>query len=1082
MNKKLLLVSAALLAATGTAWAQKRVTGQVVDSEGKPIAGATVHVKGANLKTATDANGRFALANVPASAKHLDVSYLGMTTATVTIAGEMKVVLKDNEQQLGEAYVVAYGRATKAAFTGAATKIQADKIDAKATTEVTQALQGEVAGVQIVNNDGNPGANASIYIRGIGSLKSDTQPLVVLDGIPYGGDFSSIDPKDIASIDVMKDATAAALYGSRGANGVVIVTTKRGVKGKMSVGADVKYSVSGRWLPTYETISSPERYTELCWEGMRNGFMVDYGYGAEDAAATASYYLFSPYGLPTMYNMWNAEGSELIDPETGLFVPGITRRYSPENWQDALFRTGQRVDGNIHFTGGTDRTKSYTSLGYTQDKGYLVGADFKRFSVRSNIETKVTDWLKATANLSYANVESNKPVQDKYAANNALTFSNLCPSIFPVYLHDDEGNRIKDELVGGWAYDYGDTPGQGRPYSSGINAAGAANLDKDKTRADQFVGNGGLEATFLRDFKLAANLGYTYYNSVQSVLSNPYYGDGMNANGRLDRYDYTLRTITGNQILSWAHTFGQKHNLSAFAGHEAYWEDADYTYIYKYNLVRSNDLSLGNAVCQQGAGGYDYGYALESWFGQIAYDFDNKYFFNASFRADGSSRFAKGHRWGNFGSVSAAWNLTNEEFMKQQQLLHNLKLKASWGLVGNQGLLDTSLEGSAAFFPYEDQYEINNMGGKPSFSLVQKGNEDLTWEKTSNLNVGVEFDVAGIVEGEVDYFNKLTYDMLFMKSVSPSLGYVAKPVNDGKMRNSGVEFNLTVHAVKRPDWQLDLRLNGSHYRNRMVKMPVDAVTGQEQYYYKNGSYLWQKGHSIYDFYLREYAGVDPETGTALYNKYIATFADGTQQAIADMELFKSQHLGESYTVSHETTTNANQATYKYSGKSALPDLTGGFGFDLRIKDFTLSATFTYSLGGSGYDYTYQLLMSDYPLGYYNWHRDMEKRWQKPGDVTDIPKLSNYSSEGYYANATSDRWLINRNYLCLSNVSASYNLPASITRGLMGLTQLQLYVSGENLFYLSARKGFFPGTSLTGVSSAEQYLPSSSFTVGLKVQF
>lgn len=507
MNKKLVLMGAALLMTAATASAQKRVTGRVLDTNGAPIAGATVHVKGSQIKTKTDANGNFSLKNIPSNAKQITFSYFGMGTQTVSVSANMQVTLKDNEQTLGEAYVVAYGKATKASFTGAAAKIKGDVVENKATTEVTSALAGEVAGVQIMQSDGNPGANSNIVMRGIGSVNAAASPLIVVDGMPYAGDLSSIDPKDIESLDLMKDATATALYGSRGANGVIIISTKKGKAGKLSIGADVKYSVSGRWLPTYDVIKSPERFVELSWESLKNNFMKQ-GATEEQAIGAASAALFDDQngGIPSIYNMWNADGANLIDPATGRFNSGITRKYNPDSWEDELFRTGQKVDAGVNLTGGTDRIKTYTSVGFTKDKGYLVGADYRRFTARSNMDLQITNWLKGSTSLSYANSRQNKSVQDENASNNAMTFVNSMPYLYPVFQRDANGNRIPDAYVGGYKYDYGME--NGRPAYPNVNPAGSANLDINQTDADQFIGNGQLEASFLNDFKLTAGLGY----------------------------------------------------------------------------------------------------------------------------------------------------------------------------------------------------------------------------------------------------------------------------------------------------------------------------------------------------------------------------------------------------------------------------------------------------------------------------------------------------------------------------------------------------------------------------------------------
>ncbi|MDO4931019.1 MAG: TonB-dependent receptor plug domain-containing protein [Bacteroidales bacterium] len=427
MNKKLVLLGAAMLLTAASATAQKRVTGRVVDTSGQPVIGATVRVEGHKISVSTDGDGNFTLPDVPASAKQLNITCIGMKSQTVDVAGNVNVTMIESDNELGEVYVVAYGKATKASFTGAATQIKGEKVENKSTTEMTAALQGEVAGVQIVSTDGNPGAASNIYIRGIGSLYSNSQPLIILDGMPYGGNFSSIDPRDIETINIMKDATASALYGSRGANGVIIITTKRGAKGKLSISADVKYAVSGRWLPGLDVITSPERYTELTWEGMRNNYLYSQGYDADAAAAAASAQLFSSNGFPTRYNMWNAEGSALINPETGLFNSGITRRYEPDSWEDALYRTGQKVDAGINIAGGNDRSQYYTALSYVKDKGYVRAADYQRFNARTNVESQITDWLKGSVNFSYTNSERNAPIQEKAASNNAFRFIYQTP-------------------------------------------------------------------------------------------------------------------------------------------------------------------------------------------------------------------------------------------------------------------------------------------------------------------------------------------------------------------------------------------------------------------------------------------------------------------------------------------------------------------------------------------------------------------------------------------------------------------------------------------------------------------------------
>lgn len=1085
MNKKVALLSVGLLFSTGFAYAQTRVRGKVVGDDGQPVVGATVRVPGTKIATMTDENGHFVLPSVPAGAKHINISYVGMSPQTVSVASDINVVMKQSDRALGETVITAYGVQKKQTFTGAATQISGEVITDKGTQDFTKALQGEIAGVQVLNTSGQPGTNAKISIRGIGSINGSTTPLYVVDGIPFDGDISAIDPNEIESLNVLKDATATALYGSRGANGVVLVTTKRGRAGKTQVEAEVKYGISARWIPLYETVSSPEQFLEYSWEGLYNQLSDKYGTGLATGQMASESIFGGQNGFNPYYNIWNMDGAQLIDPATGKFNPKASRRYTPERWQDVLFNTGQRVDGSVRFSGGNERMTHFTSFGYSKEDGYLIGSDFERFSVRNNVESKVTSWLKLTSNLAFSHMKSNYGATESKASSNAFNFVNLVPSLFGVYMRDDKGNIITDPKTGSSMYDYGDT--YSRPYQPNINPVGSSQWDVRDNTTNQFVGNGSAEVRFLKDFRLVANVGVQYGNSRYNTLMNPYYGDGASANGRIDIETDEYLSTTANQILYWAHNYSG-HNLSAFVGHESQYYRMNLIYGRKSNLVISDMPEFGNAVINDYLTSYAYETTLESYFGQISYDYKNKYFINASLRGDGSSRFGSGHRWGTFGSVGLGWNITSEKFMQDVNWLKNLKLKASWGLLGNQNIIVSSsvlgsLDPSLDAYPSFDMYTIGNMNDQLSLAFAYKGNPLLTWEKSSNFNIGVEFNVADIVEGEVDYFHKKTYDMLFAKTVSPSVGYSQLPVNEGSMINQGIEFNLTAHLVKTNDWRFDFRVNGGWYQNKITEMPLDESTGLPKDIMTTGYFGWKKGGSIYDFYLPEYAGVDKETGVALYNAYYNEYTDANGQLqkehIPNMEQYLADNKDHIGTIKAEKTSNYADATYVFNGKSAIPALTGGFGFDLNWRDLTLSATFSYGIGGYAYDYVYSQLMSSKQNGYFNWHKDIAKRWQKPGDVTDVPRLSN--GQDSYASSTSTRFLTSRSYLNLSNVRLSYNLPKSFMH-LIRISSAQIYANGDNLFLLSARKGFFPMASMSGTSDVEAYLPVSSVSFGLKLNF
>jgi len=1050
----------------------KSVSGKVISGEdGQPIIGATVKVKGTFVGTITGGEGDFKI-NLSGNEKKLVISFIGMKPVEVDAQNGMVVKLDAATSQLEEVLVVAYGTAKKSAFTGSATKVSGDRINYKSPTEVSKALAGEVAGVQVFNTNGQPGSNATIRIRGIGSVNSSNDPLYVIDGMPFSGDLSSLSPADIESTTVLKDATAAALYGSRASNGVILITTKKGEKGVTKVEAEVKHGFNTRLISLYDNISSPERFTELTWEGLKNKYQYAGGKSEADAIAGANADLFSQGGIAAGYNMWSTSGDQLINGATGKFNAGVTRKYTPENWSDYIFRTGQKTDVSVKISGGSDKSKYFTSFGYVKDEGYYIGSDFNRFNIRSNLNNDISSWLKSNVNLAYSYLNYNAPGQTDNM-NNGFQFVNYMPSLFPVFQRDADGNKIKDTVVGGYLYDYGIASGSGRAYASGINPAGAIQLDKNETTTHDFNGTSMLEARFLKNFKATVNFGLQYYGNINNDLTNPYYGDAAGL-GRIDKTSRSFVNFTSNQILSWNKKIGS-HSIDAFVAHESMFYNLSEMEGQKSLLVRPDNTEWSNAVIMGNMDSKTLGYSMESYFGQIRYDYNEKYHFNVSLRSDGSSRFAKGNRWGTFGSVGAAWVLSKESFLRDIAWLKNLKYKASWGILGNQDL-NTGVA-SADFYPYEDLYTISNQNDKPSIILLYKGNPKLTWEHSSTFNTGFEFNIADRVDGEVEYFNKATTNMLFMKQVAPSLGYAKYPVNDGEMVNQGLEVTLHANVIKTNAVKFDVRLNGGYYKNEMTKMPIDETTGKEKPLEVQGNYGWSKGHSYYDFYLREYAGVDPQTGLALYNQYYNVKADGTKELITDMVAYTSKNAINKLEI--VTTDDYGQATKKYVGKSAIPVVSGGFGFDLAVKGFELSSTFTYALGGYAIDAVYQTLMGDNTPGNCNWSTDIENRWRKPGDITDVPRLTaGYDS---YTNSTSTRFLTSRSYLNLSNVRLGYNIPKKVIDKVK-LSKLSLYVTGENLFLLSARQGFVAMSSVSGASTRSQYLPVSTIMGGIKIEF
>lgn len=1062
------------------AWAaaQTKVAGVVVSSDnGEPVIGASIVVKGTTTGTVTDVNGKFSLA-VPQGTKTLVVSYIGMTTKEEMVRPNMRIALVASSQNLNEVMVVAYGTATKKSFTGSVTSISGDKLSKKNSTEVTRSLAGEIAGVQVVSGSGQPGSNATVRIRGIGSVNSSATPLYVVDGMPYYGDISSINPADIESTSVLKDATATALYGSRGANGVILLTTKKGLPNTSKIDVEVKAGISTRLIPLYDVVDSPERYLELAWESARNRRMIVNGESSATAASWVNANLFTNVSSPTLlhsgYNMWNADGDKLIDPTTGKFYAGINRKYTPESWEDNIFRTGHKQEANVKFSGGGDKSTYFTSLGILKDQGYYRSSDFSRVTGRTNIDHKFKSWLKGSSSLAYISSTSNNPVQSD-SQNNGFQFVNFIPSIYPVYARDLNGKVVADPKLGGNQYDYGYDYNRG--YGWGINPAGALSLDKSKAQSNQVDGNAMLEASFLKDFKFKVELGATHLDIKSTSLTNKYWGDAEDL-GRVEKLNSDYLGITSNQMLSYKKAI-QDHHFDAFIAHES----TNYTYSFedaqKSMLAAPDKTEFRNAILMDDINSDTYKYAIESYFGQVRYDFDEKYFFNANLRFDGSSRFSKGHRWGTFGSFGAAWLMSSESFMKEWSFIKTLKLKASYGVLGNQDFIQSLT--AASYYPTENLYDITNLQGNPALTLAYVGNPNLTWEKSKTFNVGLEFDLLNdkMISGSLEWFNKITDNLLFSKQMPTSVGFATKTFNEGKIRNQGIEFDIKVKAINTNNVKLSVRANASKYTNKFLAMPTDMTTGLPKDMEIHSYYGWAKGHSMYDFYVRDWAGVNPQTGAAQWYAYYDVKNNGTKVNVLDLEAYKKANPNANLVV--EKTEDYTQATKKYVNKSVIPKVSGGFGFDLEAYGIEFSSTFVYSLGGYGYDAVYATLMGNHKVGANNWSKDIENRWTTPGQITDVPRLSNNASVDSYENSTSSRFITSTSYLHLSNVRLGYNLPKKWLNRL-SISKVNIYASAENLFVVSARKGYVPINDFTGLSDRSAYAPLSTIVGGLSISF
>ena len=694
-------------------------------------------------------------------------------------------------------------------------------------------------------------------------------------------------------------------------------------------------------------------------------------------------------------------------------------------------------------------------------------------------------------NIQYSYAQINNPGQDDDAANNGFLFINQIPPIYPVYVYDEVTGQIKtDPKTGGKMYDYGDNGNAnigeegGRPYSFGINPVGALEWDKNRVVRHQTVANAFLELKLYEGLKFTVNIGAQYLNNRINSLTNKYYGDAANL-GRVANSQYNYLAVTSNQLLEYNNTFGE-HTVRVMAGHETTYFNYNYQYGYKNKIVEDNVNELSNGIIMDGVEGFARTSTLESALATATYEYDNRYHITANYRADGSSKFAKGHRWGHFGSIGAAWSFTNEHFYEgttAADWLKDGKLRLSWGVLGNQDIGDMM---------FTDQYEVENVDGEKGYIWSYKGNPELTWEHTSTVDLGLEFSISKYLDVEFDYFYKYTDNMLFPRYVAPSLGYGGYYVNDAKMMNQGVEFDLRAHALDLRNIKLDIRLNGGYYRNEMLEMPIDGhlADGTPVRMIMSGGMA--VGHSTAEYYMPHYEGVN-EQGEAMYTAYYDANKGGFGTTSAD--LIEEGETGDNWISSvyqyklnnpdadiQTTTVTGENYTYagsNYVGKSYMPDLDGGFGIDLEAYGVTLSVSCSYRIGGYGYDNMYAYLMHSERVGKQNWHKDIRNAWTETNTNTNIPRLSNGNDQ--YANAASDRFLISNSYLSLNNINLGYKFPKKLIEKIK-LNNLQLWVAADNLAIASARKGYNPMMSMSGTNGYNDYSPLSTVMAGIKVQF
>ena len=1041
-------------------------------------------VQGTTVGAATDLNGNFTIENVPANGKVLRVTYVGMRTTEVAARNGIRILMEPMDHSVDEVMVVAYGTMKKSSFTGSAAEIKAEDIESHIATNVTSALASTTAGVQMTSSNGDPASESqTIRIRGIGSMYASSNPLIVLDGMPYEGVISNINPQDVESMTVLKDAAASAIYGARGANGVILINTKKGRRQDAEIHFDAKWGSNSRLIPQYDVIDNPAEYYETAYRQLYNDYVYN-GYSQAYAYKMANARLLDAGNGGLGYQVYTIPDGEYmigtnfkLNPNARLGYSDGQYYYTPDDWYKETFHNSFRQEYNLSVSGANDRLNYYASVGMLDQTGVVNQSDYKRYTGRTNVDYQVKSWLKVGAQLSFTHSDSQTPdyTTDTWGSSgNLFYYANNVGPIYPLYVRNADGS-IAHDANGLTKYDSGQT-NQKRPNITG-NPVRDNEYDRSHTFRDMFNGNWSAVITPLKGLSLTARIGVNSDNRrdnyLYSAFGNQVSTDGAAAVRHIRQFAVNTQYL-GNYVTDFG-TDGT-HNLDFLLGYEQYTYKYQYQYGFNTHLYDPTIGELGNAHGpgdQRSVNSYTNNYMTEGVLTRAQYDYMEKYFVSASYRRDASSRFAKGHRWGNFYSFGAAWNIAKEDFMKDIDWVDLLKVKASYGEQGNDNLnADYN-----SYFPYSNMYDITYDAENDAYSkvLVQLGNEELTWEKNRNFNIGVDFGFwKSRLSGSIEFFSRSTSDLLYYLSQPLSSGYgsIRKPVNVGSIRNTGIELQLNATPIRNRNFTWDINFNATHYKNKIT----DLDPSVKENGIKGSYFIYRVGGSIYQSYVYKFAGVYNA------NNYCGEVYDPANDGKAMYYYDKTDKDGK---VTREKTLNFSNAT-QYDNGDILPKLQGGLGMTFKLYDFDLGFQFGWQLGGKFYDSQYQQLMhtSSQAIGM-AWHKDALKAWSADNPNSNIPRLESDYSVGQSA---IDTYYTSSDYLSLNNITLGYTLPKLLTTR-FGIESLRLYVAGENMFVVSARKGLDPRFSFgmgsytygTGLA-AGNYSALRTITAGISLSF
>lgn len=1045
------------------------VKGTVKDAEGNPLHGVSITVKGSNKGVSTSNTGEFSL-DIMSENSELVFSMVGYQPQTVSVKGRnvINITLLLSENTEDEIVLVAYGTAKKGTYIGAATQVNADKFEQRPLTNVTNALLGEVSGVQVSTANGQPGSAPNIYIRGIGTISSSVSsaPLIVLNGMPYDNPINTINPNDIESLTVLKDASSAALYGARAANGVILIQTKGGKVNRQVVNFKLNRGFTARQTNDYEKVGVAD-YLLINWESTKN-LLIKNGMQPADAAQSAAKNLISNN---LKYNPFNVPDDQVVDAN-GKLNPNAKFMWSDDmDWINAIQRTGIRTDAGVSVSGGNNKSDYYLSAGYLSERGYVIGSEFDRYTINGNINSAITSFLKIGGTIN-GTLSKMAGQQNESSGNNSnpFRFVRYIGPIYPIHIHDPVTKDYVLNSDGSPVYDFGTgynisdvLKAPTRDYVGGSNPALELQNIYDGYKRNL------LNAKVYSEFRVLDGLKFTLNGAVSADArlnssASVVYPEKQN-NGSASKSNSFTTTWTFNQLLTYAKKI-DRHHIDILLGHESY------DYEYNYLLAQMSDqkfiddnYELTNYSVPGDERSKTDRYRTEGFLSRVNYDFHNRYFLSASVRRDGTSRFYKDYRWGTFYSVGVGWRLDQESFMENLPFINLLKLRASYGGVGNDDI--------GTYYAWQASYEPATNGLEPGYIRERILNSrSLQWEVSHSKDLAIEFGMfQNRLSGSIELFSRQSSNLLFRVPQAPDAGITYAYQNAGSMYNRGVELTINSQPVKMKDFIWSVGFNTTYLKNKITSLPIDP--------YNEGVHRIEEGHSRYEFYLRQWAGVDPATGSSIYvptKDVLNAYLDEPDPAKRSKSIVSVD--GKYYT------TVVAEALYDWSGVS-MPTFSGGMNTGFSWRGISLTLLFNYQLGGKMYDVGYANMMTG-PSGSAligsTRHIDILQRWKQPGDITNVPRLEDFSDLNLNA-GTSTRWLVSSDMLELANITLGYDLPKHILNKYK-IQGVKVYASADNALLYTKRQGIYPRRNIfSGYSSnIDVYLPSRVFTLGLNLTF